>query len=99
MNVWPARHFESKESAYNRFTLTLDSLAPGEIFGIEILAVEAELPAITNVRCDESEGKLVAMQPQQVAASWKIVVAFLLMTVGLATIGYLIAWMVQQLSS
>lgn len=99
LNVWPARHFDSKESAYSRYTLTLESLAPSEIFGIEILAIEAELPVITSVRCDESEGKLVSMQPQQVAQNWKVITALTLMTLGLAAIGYMLAWTIQQLSS
>ena len=99
LNVWPARHFTTKDSAHNRHTLSLDSLAPWETFGIELMAIGAELPGITALRCDESEGKLVPMQPQQVHKPWKIAVALSLMTVGLGTIGYGIAWTIQRLSA
>ena len=99
LNVWPARHFESKNSAHNRFTLSLDSLAPREVFGIEVLSIDADLPAITNVRCDESEGARVVMQPQPIAERWTVIAIIALMTIGLAALGYSIAWIMQQLLS
>ena len=99
LNVWPARHYSTKDSAHNRHTLALDSLAPGESFGIELLAIAADLPVITALRCDESEGKLVAMQPQQAVGKWTVGLVYSLMSVGFGTTAYAAAWVVQQLAT
>lgn len=99
LNIWPPRHFLTKDSAYNRHTIYLDSLAPKEVFGIEVVVIDNEIPIITNVRCDEGEGVLVAMQPQQVAKQWQIIIIWILITMGLASAGYLAAYTLQKILS
>ena len=60
-NVWPLRHFEELEHPDGRFSVVLDSLAPKETFGMELLAVNKALPIICNVRSEQVESLKKAM--------------------------------------
>ena len=63
-NVWPLRHYEVLGHPDNRFSVVLDSLAPKEAFGMELLAVNRELPAICNVRSEQVGSVKRMMMPQ-----------------------------------
>ncbi len=96
-NVWPARHFIETQSPQDRFTLSFESLAPKETVGIEIFAINAELPIITAVRCDECSGKFVQMQTQKKPATWLVVAVLFFGALGIATAAYIAAGWVEAL--
>ena len=95
INVWPARSFETKDSAQGRHSVVLDSLAPSEVFGMEILSINVALPGITAVRSDESVGTSVAMIPQPIHPRWNVVTVGVLIVLGVAAVGYLTAAFVE----
>lgn len=94
-NTWPARHYQSKPSANGRYTVSFESLAPQEVVGLELLAINAELPAIANIRSEQSVGIQVAMVPQPIHPRWKIMLVTSLMGLGLGAIGYLFAYLFE----
>ena len=65
-NVFRGRAFSTEDTGMNRWVLKLESLAPGEVFGIEILSINQELSFLTAVRSDEPCGGLINMAPQRV---------------------------------
>lgn len=90
LNVWPARQYEEAAGAHNRHTLKMDSLAPGEQFTIEIMAVNAELPLLTSVRSENSVGTLIPMAPARVWPAWLNHTAGALLILGSATAVYFV---------
>ena len=95
INVWPPRNFKTSDSAHGRFSVILDSLSPEEIFGIELLSINSNLPEITVVRCDECVGDEVPMSPQEVQPTWRIIAGTYLVFAGIAATIYAIATFVQ----
>jgi hypothetical protein len=75
-----------------RWTLKLDSLAPGETFAIEILSINQDLPLLSAMRSDETEGRMITMAPQrQWPASFNLTIIVLIL-LGLGTVFY---WLVR----
>lgn len=99
LNVWPPRHFKTSDSAHGRHSVILDSLSPGEIFGVELLSVNSNLPEITVVRSEECVGNEVIMSPQQVQPAWKISIATYLIFAGIAATFYLIVTIIQLIAN
>lgn len=100
LNAWPARHYDAKHSPQGRYTISLESLAPSESFGIEILSIgQAELPLIAALRCDECNGKLVSMRSQPAQSQWFVGLVIVIMVAGVAAIGYSSVWLVEALSA
>lgn len=99
INIWPARHFETRDSAHGRHSLFLESLAPGEVFGVELLSINRELPALTSVRSDECTGTQVVMTPQQVQPPWKIGLAAYCILAGIAATAYFAAFVIQLIAA
>lgn len=96
LNASPARHYETKESPLGRYTVCLESLAPSESFGVEILSIgQAELPLIAALRCDECTGKLTAMISQPVQPKWFVATILALLIAGLAAIGYVAVSLIE----
>lgn len=99
MNVFPARAFSEIDSAFNRYSIKFDSLAPKEQTTINIMAINADLPAMTAVRCDECEGKEIAMGPQRIWPTWFLRGATAVLLVGLVSSVYLLIRILQTLAS
>lgn len=97
INNWPNRDYEEKTLPDGRYVRTFNTLSPKEFVGFEILAVNAQLPELVNVRCDECVAVKVPMAPQQLLPPWKIKIAQALMMVGMAASAYLLILLVQFL--
>lgn len=98
LNVWPARHYDTKDAPSSRYSIILENMAPNEVFGMEILSINASLPGITSVRSEDCVATLVPMIPQPIQPRWRIILASALVVVGLAGTGYLIAALIQLLA-
>lgn len=98
LNVLPARSYSDVHSPFDRYSVKFDSMAPGEQVTIDIMSINAELPILTAVRCDECEGKAIKMAPQRVwPASFNFFAsAFFLL--GLGTAFYLAIRLLQRLA-
>ena len=53
INLWPVRHYETHNDQDNRHILIFENLSPKEEIGIEIMSINAELPALLLVRSAE----------------------------------------------
>ena len=95
LNVWPPRHYEDKPSPLNRHSVVFPSLAPGETAQVEVMAINAQLPVITALRCDQCVGKEVQLQPQQVYPAWVQRIIWVVLTLGIGSTGYLLVWLIQ----
>lgn len=97
--VWPGRAFETADTSMGRWSIKLDSLAPGENFGIEIMSINRELPYLTSMRSEETAGELITMVPQRQFPTWFYRTAWAVLIVGAATCLYLLALLVEWLAS
>lgn len=97
VNTWPNRDYEEKTLPDGRYVRTFNTLSPNEFVRFEILAVNAQLPELVNVRCDECVAVEVRMAPQQLHPTWKIRTAQGLMMAGMALSVYLFILLVQFL--
>lgn len=97
LNMWPIRHYEEHLEPDNRYTLIFDSLAPNERFGIELLAVNNNLPDLLTVRCDQCVAENIEMYPQPIAPAWKRRVALALVFAGMALVVYIVFVLFQFL--
>jgi hypothetical protein len=97
INTWPNRVYEEETLPDGRYARSYDTLSPQEFIGIEILSVNAELPEMVNVRCDECVAIDVRMAPQQVAKPWQIrLVKWFMLSGSVATV-YLLIVLIQFL--
>lgn len=94
-NVWPLRHYEEREHPDRRFSIVLDSLAPKESFGIELLAVNRELPDLCNVRSEQCESVEKEMRPQIVVGRSMLVLLWTILSLGFVTAIYLALSLIQ----
>lgn len=97
VNLWPVRHYEEHTEPDRRYVLIFDSLAPGELLGIEVLSVNSELPNLVTVRSAECVAQSINMYPQPVVGNAVRVIATVLMALGLAAAVYLSILLVQFL--
>jgi len=97
LNLWPVRHFDSYVEPDSRYVLIFDSLAPDEILGVEVLAVNQDLPTLLTVRSAQCLAQNINMYPQPVVSNAIKGVAVLLMALGLAATVYLTILLVQFL--
>ncbi len=70
INIWPARHTTESIEPDGRFVVFLESLAPDEFVGLELLSVNKELPNLVTVRSEQCVAKYVEMYPQQLVKPW-----------------------------
>lgn len=82
LNVLPARAFDEKTTAFDRYTLKFESIAPAEQITIHMMSFNAELPATTSVRCDESVAKVRDMTLQRIWPRWINIGALALLALG-----------------
>ena len=94
-NVWPLRHYTTRDHPDGRFSLVLESLAPKEVFGMELLSVNIELPNLCNVRSEQTESVEKPMMLQIIYPRWVPVIAGWLMFAGLVTSIYLLLALLQ----
>lgn len=94
-NVWPLRHYEEREHSDRRFSIVLESLAPKESFGVELLAVNREIPGLCNVRSEQCESVEKEMKPQIVVKRPLMVLLWTFLIVGFVTTIYLMLSLIQ----
>lgn len=95
-NIWPQRPATEVPFQNDRFALKFDSLAPGEECNIELLAANFAIPAITSLRSDETQGRIVQMETiRLLPAPVKFAIGALL-CVGFATLFYLLGLLIQR---
>jgi hypothetical protein len=99
INVWPSRYYGERIAPDKRYSITLEGLAPGEVFGVEILSINGPLPAVNTVRSQNSTSSQVPMMPQQVFPRWINLLAGALMTLGAIAFVYIVIVGIQFLSS
>lgn len=61
INLWPVRHYETHNDQDNRHILIFENLSPKEEIGIEIMSINAELPALLVVRSAECTAQNVQL--------------------------------------
>ena len=94
-NVWPLRHYEERVHFDNRYSIILDSLAPKESFGVNLLSVNREIPELCNVRSEQCEAVEREMIPQIVIKRPLFITLWILLTVGFFATIYIILSVIQ----
>lgn len=97
INIWPSRHITEHFEPDNRYVVVLDSLAPNEFVGFELLSVNNELPNLVTVRSEQCGAKYVEMYPQPVVKPWLMRLAATLMVAGAGVALYLAILLLQFL--
>ena len=95
INIWPLRKFNEELLSDKRYVLSFETLAPKEEIGIEVLAVNAELPSLASVRCSESIPKEIPIRWVQSVPQWRINTILLATFVGLGTAVYWLLTLLQ----
>jgi len=100
INLWPSRHFTEHVEADGRYVIILDSLAPKEWLGAELLSVHDPVPNIVTVRCDQSVAQVINMYPQPVVQQSRRRAIQFLSLAGLGLVVYtllvLLQWLILQ---
>lgn len=97
LNLWPVRHYDEHIEPDRRYVLIFDSLAPLEVLGVEVLAVNEDLPSLITVRSAQCNAQSITMYPQPVVSNAARRTAVALMALGLAAAVYLGIVVVQFL--
>jgi hypothetical protein len=95
MNLWPVRPYTDHTQADARYTMRFDSLAPSEHFTLEIVAVNADLPDVITLRCDQCVGAMIETYPQRVLPNWHRRLAIFLVFAGMAAVVYVLILVLQ----
>lgn len=61
INLWPVRHYETRNDQDNRHMLIFENLSPKEEIGIEIMSINEDLPALLVVRSAECAAQKVQL--------------------------------------
>ncbi|WP_338886814.1 hypothetical protein [Aeromonas rivipollensis] len=97
LNLWPVRHFEQRSADDGRHSLIFENLSPKEEIGLEIMAINGELPHVLLVRCAECTAKNVSIVWFRHVEQWKIKTGQFLMMAGLGSLVYILITLVQYL--
>jgi hypothetical protein len=97
VNIWPVRSYEDRKDKDGRYIMIFDNLAPNETIGIELLAINKDLPALITVRSNECIGQNIPMTYYPVIANWKSKALVTLMFAGLASFIYVTIIFIQFL--
>ena len=89
LNVWPSRHYTEAQTSDGRFTLKVGTIPPKAMIGIEIMAVNGELPAIASAHCKECTAKSIELAPSEVHPRWKLLAVGWFIVVGFCATVYL----------
>jgi hypothetical protein len=95
-DVWPLRSFEEVARPNLQFALRFGTLAPKEVFQIEMITA-GELPVLGGVRSDAGEGKSANFRIQPVAPRWITVLLLLLVAIGMASVIYVALLVLERL--
>ncbi|WEJ70444.1 hypothetical protein [Pseudomonas sp. PSE14] len=97
LNTWPSRKYSIHDSPDGRHSIIYESLAPKDLVGFELLAVNVPLPGVLSIRCEQVAAKEILIQHIQRYGQWTNWAILALMTFGGFTIVYLILWALQKL--
>jgi hypothetical protein len=97
INLWPVRHYDQKTDQDGRQILIFDNLSPREEIGLEIMCINADLPALLVVRSAECMAQNVSLRWIRFVPSWKINIARFLILAGLSATVYGVIELVQFL--
>jgi hypothetical protein len=95
LNIWPQRDYTVGTNPDGRYIIKVANLGTKEFLGLDLLAVNAELPDVVQVRSSQGAGVQITMVPQPVYAKWKIICARFLVFMGLASVIYLLFAVIQ----
>ncbi len=97
LNVIPARSYTDLISPFDRYTVKFDSFAPHEQVTIDIISINADLPGLTAVRCDDCQAKEISMAPQRVWPNSLLLILTAMMLLGMATTVFFIIISVSKI--
>lgn len=97
INLWPVRHYEVHSDQDGRHILIFDNLSPKEEIGIEIMSINAELPALLVVRSAECTAQNVQLMWVRYVSPWIRGTALFFMFLGLSAAVYWLVTLVQFL--
>ncbi|ERH60090.1 hypothetical protein O204_21070 [Pseudomonas simiae] len=97
INLWPVRTYEQKTDQDGRHTLIFENLSPKEEIGVEIMSVNADSPALLQVRSAECIAKNVQLSWVGQMSTLRINVARMLLFLGASTLIYWLIVLVQFL--
>lgn len=97
INLWPVRTYEHKTDQDGRYTLIFENLSPKEEIGVEIMSVNADSPALLQVRSAECIAKNVQLSWVGQMSTLRINVARMLLFLGASTLIYWLIVLVQFL--
>ena len=95
INFWPLRAYEETIHPDGRYSIHLESLSPKEVFGIELLSINNELPDLVNVRSEQIISKEKILIPQIVSPMWLMSVLWTLLTLGLMAAVYIVLSIIE----
>lgn len=96
-NLWPSRHHQTHQQEDGRFYIIFESLSPGETIGLELLSVNQDLPAVINIRSDQSIAQFVDMEPTEVFRPLIVNTVRILLILGFSAAIYLSIVLMQFL--
>jgi hypothetical protein len=97
VNIWPARHYEKRTEPDNRFTITVDNLAPREDLTVEVFSINSDLPEVVVARCEQCVAQSIVMAPIPVMPAWKRRFGVFLMLAGISATVYVCINLIQFL--
>jgi hypothetical protein len=97
INLWPVRHYEQKNDQDNRHILVFENLSPKEEIGLEIMSINADLPALLLVRSAECTAQSIQLMWVKLVAPWKITVVRILIFLGFSAFIYGVIALIQFL--
>lgn len=98
INLWPVRHYEQKTDQDSRHILIFDNLSPKEEIGLEVMSINADLPALLVVRSAECMAQNVPLMWIRRTPHWKINISRFLLLVGSSTSVYILIALLQFLA-
>jgi hypothetical protein len=99
LNVWPVRHYEERDTQNGRWSIKFDSLASGEELNLEVFSTNREIPAILTLRSEDQLAKMVDFEVVRSFGSKTKSIFVALIILGVATIFYIFALVIQLLAS
>ena len=97
LNLWPVRYYEEKQGQDGRHMLIFENLSSKEEIGLEIMSVNAELPALLQVRSAECTAQNVQLMWLMKASNWRINLARILVLIGVSSAIYWLITLLQFL--
>lgn len=97
INLWPIRSHKENIEDDRRCILLFNSMAPGEMIGLEILEISKKLPELVSARCDQCSARNVIMYPQPAVSNIARFVHAFLVALGLGAGVYLVILLIQFL--